>query len=161
MTVARIAHFTVTVGACLHGGGVPQIGEVTCGGSPQLSCKRGQIKRRDYMDRRVTSPTWGPPPPCNQALGNKARVDLVLIQPCLLYYVNHVFVILNSIFQAKFTSEKEGSLYQNKVTLSLTFTQRLGHQTLFRHSRKKQDTIAKRFSLVLPSHNYSVHSCLS
>ena len=39
-----------------------------------------------------------PPPPCNQALGNKARVDLVLIQPCLLYYVNHVFVILNSIF---------------------------------------------------------------
>ncbi|CAH3172957.1 unnamed protein product [Porites lobata] len=23
---------------------------------------------RDYMDRRVTSPTWGPPPPCKQAL---------------------------------------------------------------------------------------------
>ena len=30
--------------------------------------------------------------------GNEAGVDLVLVQPCLLYYVNHVFVILNSIF---------------------------------------------------------------
>ena len=56
------------VRACLHGGWGPQIGEVTCGGSPHLSCKRDQIKRRDYMDRRVTppkrvpgSPTWGPP----------------------------------------------------------------------------------------------------
>ena len=44
------------------------------GGSPYLSSKRDQIKMRDYMDRRVTppkrvtSPTWGPPPPCKQAL---------------------------------------------------------------------------------------------
>ena len=36
--------------ACLLGGGGPQIGEVTWGGSPQLSCKRDQIKMRDYMD---------------------------------------------------------------------------------------------------------------
>ena len=60
--------------ACLHGGGGPPIGEVTCGGSPHLTCKRDQVKMRDYMDRRVTSPkrvtspTWGPPPPCKQAL---------------------------------------------------------------------------------------------
>ena len=44
----------------------PQISEVTFGGSLHLSCKRDQIKMRDYMDRRgtppkrVTSPTWGP-----------------------------------------------------------------------------------------------------
>ena len=44
------------------------------GGSPHLSCKRDQIKTRDYMDRRVTppkgvtSPTWGSPPPCKEAL---------------------------------------------------------------------------------------------
>ena len=44
------------------------------GGSPHLSCKRDQIKTRDYMDRRVTppkrvtSPTWGPPPPYKRAL---------------------------------------------------------------------------------------------
>jgi len=48
--------------------------EVTCGGSPHLSCKRDQIKMIDYMGRRVTppkgitSPTWGPSPPCKQAL---------------------------------------------------------------------------------------------
>ena len=40
--------------ACLHGRGGPQLGEITCGGSPHLSCKRDQIKLRDYMDRRVT-----------------------------------------------------------------------------------------------------------
>ena len=60
--------------ACLHGGGGHQVGEVTCDRSPHLSCKRNQVKMRDYMDRRVTppkrvtSPTWSPPPPCQQAL---------------------------------------------------------------------------------------------
>ena len=47
--------------ACLHEGGGPQTGEVTCGRSPHLLCKCDQIKRRDYIDRRVTSPrqvTW-------------------------------------------------------------------------------------------------------
>ena len=60
--------------ACLHRSGGPQVGEVTCGGTPHLPCKRDQIKMRNYMDRRVTppkrvtSPTWAPPPPCKQAL---------------------------------------------------------------------------------------------
>ena len=37
---------------CLHGGGGPHIGQVTCGGHPTyISCKRDQIKMRDYMDR--------------------------------------------------------------------------------------------------------------
>ena len=43
---------------CLHAGGEPQIGEVTCGGSPHQSCKHDQIKMRDYMDRRVTPLKW-------------------------------------------------------------------------------------------------------
>ena len=44
------------------------------GGSPHLSCKRDQFKKRDYMDRwvtphkRATSPSWGLPSPCKQAL---------------------------------------------------------------------------------------------
>ena len=60
--------------ACLHGGVGPQVSEVTCGGSPRLTCKRHHIKMRDYMHRRVTlpkrvtSPTLGPPTPCKQAL---------------------------------------------------------------------------------------------
>ena len=33
-----------------------EVGEVTCGGSPHLSCKRDQFKMRDSMDRRVTQP---------------------------------------------------------------------------------------------------------
>ena len=58
----------------LHGGRGAQVGEVACGVSPHLSCKRDQIKVRDYMDRRdtppkaVTTPALGPPPPCKQAL---------------------------------------------------------------------------------------------
>ena len=43
--------------ACLHKGGGPQVGEVTCGWSPHVPCKRDQITIGDYMDRRVTSPT--------------------------------------------------------------------------------------------------------
>ena len=44
------------------------------GGSPHPSCKRDENKIRNYIDRRVTppwrvsSPTWGLPPPCKQAL---------------------------------------------------------------------------------------------
>ena len=45
------------------------------GVSPHLSCKPDQIKMRHYMNRRVTpppkrvtSPTWGPPRQCKQAL---------------------------------------------------------------------------------------------
>ena len=49
--------------ACLHVGRGPQVGEVTCGGQPHLTCKRDQIKMRDYMDRRVTPPTRVPPRP--------------------------------------------------------------------------------------------------
>ena len=45
-----------TLTACLHGGGGSQIGELRCGGSPHPSCKRDQIKMREYKDRRVTSP---------------------------------------------------------------------------------------------------------
>ena len=41
---------------------------------PPPSCKGDQIKITDYMDmwvtlpKRATSPAWGPPPPCKQAL---------------------------------------------------------------------------------------------
>ena len=39
--------------ACLHGGRGAQIGEVTCSGLPNLTCKRDQIEMRDYVDRWV------------------------------------------------------------------------------------------------------------
>ena len=67
--------------ACLHEGGGPQVREVTCGGLPHRTFKRDQIKMRDYMDRwvtppkRVTSPTWGPPPLCKQALKPRPKLN--------------------------------------------------------------------------------------
>ena len=69
-----ILFFDTNFRAFLHGRGGPQVGEVKCGRSPHLSCKRDQIKMRDYIDRRVTppkqvtSPTWGLPPPRKQAV---------------------------------------------------------------------------------------------
>ena len=57
--------------ACLHGTAGPQVGEVTCGESVHLSRTRDKTKIRDYMDRRVTSTTWGSLPPCKQALNHK------------------------------------------------------------------------------------------
>ena len=55
-------NFSTLFRACLHEG------EVTCGGLPHLTCKRDHIKLRGHRIRRVTSPTWGPPPSCKQAL---------------------------------------------------------------------------------------------
>ena len=73
---------------CLHGGGGPQTGEVTCGGSPHLSCKRDQIKMRDYMDWRVTPPTCGPPPPRKQALRRSLVLRWISIS-CNFYVCTH------------------------------------------------------------------------
>ena len=41
---------------------------------------------------------------------NEAGVDLVLIQPFLLYYVNHVFLMLTSIFFSKIYIRKGSRL---------------------------------------------------
>ena len=71
--------------ACLPGGGGPQKGEVTCVGLPYLTCKRDQIKMRDYMDRRVTSPkrvtlhTCGPLPLCKEAPNLSVHEILVVL----------------------------------------------------------------------------------
>ena len=65
--------------------GDPHVGEVTRGGAPHLSRKRDKIKTKDYMDRKVTPPkrvnstTWGPPPPCKQALRRNPRIALLIL----------------------------------------------------------------------------------
>ena len=48
----RILSLRDQLRACLHEGGGPQVGEVTCGRLPHLTCKRDHIKIRDCMDRR-------------------------------------------------------------------------------------------------------------
>ena len=89
---AGVPNQSPLLGACLHGGGGPQVGEVTCGGSPRLTCKRDHNKIRDYMDRRVISPTWGPPRPCKQALTMVLR-SLLLVSYCFVGVV-----IVQSLF---------------------------------------------------------------
>ena len=59
--------------------------------------------------------------------GSESEVDLVLIQTFLLYNVNQVILMVISIFQGQFPSKSKQGLYQNKVTVSLTFTRRLGY----------------------------------
>ena len=88
-----------------RGGGGPQTGEVTCGGSPHLSCKRDQIKMRNYMDRRVTppkrvsSPTWGPPPPCKQALSHQLPILLQLsLGSFYISRLNTTLTCFNALF---------------------------------------------------------------
>ena len=76
--------------------GTLKIGEVSCGGSPHLSCKGDQIKMRDYMDRRitspkqVTSPDQGPPPPCKQALRFVSFNSLLVLSP--VQHITHIFI---------------------------------------------------------------------
>ena len=58
----------------------------------------------------------------------EAGDDLVLIQPFLLYYIDYV-VLMQIVFfkQNLFTFIRKGRRF-NFINLSLTFTQRLGHQ---------------------------------
>ena len=75
-------HLQFQLRACLHVGGKHQVGEVTCGGLPHLTCKHDHIKVRDKMDRQVTPskqvtfPIWGTPLPCKQALSHFLFVHL-------------------------------------------------------------------------------------
>ena len=86
--------------ACLHEGGGTQVGEVTCGGLPHLKCKRDHIKMRHYMDRRVTpskrvtSPIWGTPPPCKQAL----IFTLAMIPQGMQKYIDEKCLYCSSFF---------------------------------------------------------------
>ena len=67
-----------------------QVGEVIWGELSHLTCKRDPIKMRDYMDRRVTppkrvtSPIWGPRPPCKQALSRQKNWQCVRKKVLLL-----------------------------------------------------------------------------
>ena len=79
MTSANDEEFAVVLEknklrVCLHGGGGPQVGDVTrLGGVTRLSISSLILICSRLHDRwgdppHVTSPIWGPPPPCKQAL---------------------------------------------------------------------------------------------
>ena len=48
--------------------------------------------------------------------GNEAGVDIVLIQPFLLYYVNHVFLIETGIFKHNFHKKRKEVCIKTRST---------------------------------------------
>ena len=59
---------TLLLRDCLHGGGGPQVGEVTRLSIQSLILILSRLHDRWGDPPRVTSPIWGPPPPCKQTL---------------------------------------------------------------------------------------------
>ena len=51
--------------------------------------------------------------------GNKTEVDIVLIQPFLLYYVNHVFLIQTGIFKQNFHKKRKEVCIKTRSTSAL------------------------------------------
>ena len=76
---------------------------------PHLSCKRDQNKIRNYIDRRVTSPTWGPQPPCKQAL-----IRLALMH----HLINGVFLWHCCLAMSQNTREMKNSAVKNEACQS-------------------------------------------
>ena len=104
--------------ACLHEGGEPQVGEVTCGGLPHLTCKRDHINcvnRRVTPPKQVTSPTWSPSPPWKQALskndgGGYENVTYKVKKRCFKLYL---------AYSISFNSSNVGNLNSNRLFRSL------------------------------------------
>ena len=98
--------------ACLHGGGEPQIGEVTCGGSPHVSYKRDQIKMRNYVDRRVTHQsglphlTWVPHPHVNRPLVTRFMEEMsyVFSFPFFFFTAAHFHLALVAVSISHFVT---------------------------------------------------------
>ena len=100
-------------------------------GSTHLSCKRDQNEIRNYRDRRVTSPSWGPPPPCKQALSSqkKGRVNKILME--------------NNLTGNQVLEDAE-----NQIREACEVLQREG--TRLRHEQKAVETIRRRSFLYRP-----------
>ena len=100
-------------------------------GSTHQSCKRDQNEIRNYRDRRVTSPSWGPPPPCKQALSSqkKGRVNKILME--------------NNLTGNQVLEDAE-----NQIREACEVLQREG--TRLRHEQKAVETIRRRSLLYRP-----------
>ena len=95
----------------------PQVGEKTRGGLPHLTCKRDHIKMRDHMDRqvtppkRVTSPTWGPPPPCKQAF---RHVFILFVLFRFIFFFSNT-TLLNKSYTCTVNNHKRQSATKQKL----------------------------------------------
>ena len=94
-----------SVRACLHGGGGPQVGEVTrLGGVTRLSTQAltlmwSRLHVRWGNPPHVTSPTWGSPPSCKQALSKGSIKHMMEWNGYM--NIEHTASLLNSDYQVK------------------------------------------------------------
>ena len=58
---------------------------------------------------------------------NEATVDLVLIHPFLLYYVNHVVLMLTCIFEYNFHKKRKKVCIKTRPTSASRSLKRLGY----------------------------------
>ena len=103
--------------ACLHGDGGPQVGEVTrLGGVTRFSIQSlishliwSRLHDRWGDPPYFTSPTWGPPPPCKQALNEHRRpVDKSNIFPeHFLSHSDHFHTDIQLISLEKINSSRD------------------------------------------------------
>ena len=69
--------------------------------SPYLSCESDQSNMRDCTDRRVsppkrvTSPIWGPPPPCKKALGWQIQSTYCSLNVWSFNFVDSIYYYWN------------------------------------------------------------------
>ena len=104
-----------------------EVGDPRCGVSSHLSCKRDLIKMTNYMDGRVTSPTWSPLPPCKQALRLSCPKQLTGVLELRIIFLGRVTKFFVSTGQ-----------YQRLLSVSIWSTPfKLTHLTLVSFSPRR------------------------
>ena len=177
--VVALVFFLFSFRACLYGGGGPQAGEVTCleaWGNPPVHITLILIWSRLH-DRwgdppLVTSPIWGPPPPCKQALlchGCLVRfVIMLIIHPSFAIGLeklpawerkDHSFVTPKHYFKRCYVSGSfQKPLMQSISKSSLSLPINLpSHEGVFRGARVSSlpTNLINFKSLLLPILNFS------
>ena len=71
------------------------------------------MERRVTPPRRVTSPTWGPPPPCKQALNGYVNVCLHVVVSINKQYYQPVRDEQDLVLESN--SQREGRPYAQKA----------------------------------------------
>ena len=78
------------------------------GGVLHLTCESDKEKKRDCLERLVTPPRWGtspsrgPPPPCEQALRCWLLFTCCVLNTCWLFVIQqHCYICHNSTYNRK------------------------------------------------------------
>ena len=149
----------ITLRACLHGGAGPQVGEVTrLGGVTRLYIQSlilmwSRLHVRWGNLPHVTSPTWGPPPSCKQALkeawSHQNITVLITVQQFVL--TGWYFLPRGPFSFCPFWSNRVRTLFEQKIPgLFKDFQGHISHFSRTPFNAKK--SLEYVSFLVLPQH---------